>query len=958
MATYQRSDLAFPVGAFDLFSMSEGSGVAQSDIPSLVLANLGTVIDALLAPGGTNIDLNLVDGTILRLTGTWTIGGTFLNPTASGSLTGVLRMTSGGDALETISNSSVPFDVSYDVLTPANSVFNFPTIAQTIAGNDTVLGGALNDYLKAFDGEDQLDGKGGNDRMAGGTGTDTYAVDSATDIIIEAKDAGIADRVNTTVNYTLAPDVEVEVLAAASAAASISINLTGNNLANKVIGNDRNNILDGGGDADELHGLGGDDTYRVDADGDQIVDTAGNDTVKALVSYTLAASVAVETLKTDNDTGTTSIDLIGNNLVNTVIGNAGDNTLNGGGAADKLQGLGGDDTYLVDDAGDEITDSDGDDTVNASVGYALAANVAIETLSTNNATATTVINLTGNNLGNSVIGNAGDNTLDGGGAADDLQGLGGNDTYVVDNALDKIADTAGADTVKASVNYVLAAGVAVETLRTINDAATTLINLTGNNLVNTVIGNAANNILDGGVAADTMQGLGGNDTYIVNSTGDVVTEALGGGIDLIKSSATKILAANVENLTLTGTAVINGTGNSLVNIINGNTASNILDGGAGADRLIGGGGNDTYVVDSADVVVDVSGIDTCTSKTTRSLLSFTTVEKLTLSGTAAINGTGNALANTITGNGAANILDGGAGVDILKGGAGNDTYVLSNGTDKVADTAGIDTITSTVTRSLATFTTIEKLTLLGTAAAGTGNGLANTITGNGAANILDGGAGVDILKGGAGNDTYVLSNGTDKVTDTAGIDTITSTMTRSLATFTTIEKLTLLGTAATGTGNGLANTITGNGANNKLSGMVGNDILLGGIGSDVLVGGVGKDTMTGGTGLDDFDFNLVTEMGKTAATRDVIKDFALGDDIDLSTIDANGAALGHTFSFLAAKGAAFTGVAGQLRWFQENPIGLASDKTIVAGDINGDRVADFQIELTGLKALTAADFVL
>ena len=70
--------------------------------------------------------------------------------------------------------------------------------------------------------------------------------------------------------------------------------------------------------------------------------------------------------------------------------------------------------------------------------------------------------------------------------------------------------------------------------------------------------------------------------------------------------------------------------------------------------------------------------------------------------------------------------------------------------------------------------------------------------------------------------------------------------------------------------------------------------------------------MTGGTGLDDFDFNLVTEMGKTAATRDVIKDFALGDDIDLSTIDANGAALGHTFSFLAAKGAAFTGVAGQL----------------------------------------------
>ena len=137
----------------------------------------------------------------------------------------------------------------------------------------------------------------------------------------------------------------------------------------------------------------------------------------------------------------------------------------------------------------------------------------------------------------------------------------------------------------------------------------------------------------------------------------------------------------------------------------------------------------------------------------------------------------------------------------------------------------------------------------------------------------------------------MLSNGTDKVTDTAGIDTITSTITRSLATFTTIDKLTLLGTAAiNGTGNGLANTITGNGKNNTLSGVTGNDTLMGGIGNDtlrqagtakgdagndVLVGGVGKDTMTGGAGLDDFDFNAVTEMGKTAATRDVITDFTL-----------------------------------------------------------------------------------
>jgi serralysin len=85
----------------------------------------------------------------------------------------------------------------------------------------------------------------------------------------------------------------------------------------------------------------------------------------------------------------------------------------------------------------------------------------------------------------------------------------------------------------------------------------------------------------------------------------------------------------------------------------------------------------------------------------------------------------------------------------------------------------------------------------------------------------------------------------------------------------------------------------------------------------------------------------------------VIVDFGVGDDIDLSTIDANDAAAGNTaFSFLTASGAAFTGVAGQLRW--QN----FSSLTLVEGDINGDRVADFQIQLTGSKNLTAVDFIL
>ena len=92
----------------------------------------------------------------------------------------------------------------------------------------------------------------------------------------------------------------------------------------------------------------------------------------------------------------------------------------------------------------------------------------------------------------------------------------------------------------------------------------------------------------------------------------------------------------------------------------------------------------------------------------------------------------------------------------------------------------------------------------------------------------------------------------------------------------------------------------------------------------------------------------------------MITDFLPGTDrMDLSTIDANGAAAGNTaFSFLATKGAAFTGVAGQLRWLQENPAGTANDKTIVEGDVDGNSAADFQIELKDLKTLTAGDFIL
>ncbi|MDJ0500832.1 MAG: bluetail domain-containing putative surface protein, partial [Nostocales cyanobacterium LE14-WE4] len=160
--------------------------------------------------------------------------------------------------------------------------------------------------------------------------------------------------------------------------------------------------------------------------------------------------------------------------------------------------------------------------------------------------------------------------------------------------------------------------------------------------------------------------------------------------DTLTASVTTTLPANVENLTLTGTAAINGTGNAGNNVITGNGANNILDGGTGIDTLIGGAGNDIYIVDSAtDTITELAngGTDTIQSSVTFTIATLANIENLTLTGTGAINGIGNAANNVITGNSANNILDGGTGIDTLIGGAGND--ILTGGLGKDTLTGGL-----------------------------------------------------------------------------------------------------------------------------------------------------------------------------------------------------------------------------------------------------------------------------
>jgi len=317
-------------------------------------------------------------------------------------------------------------------------------------------------------------------------------------------------------------------------------------------------------------------------------------------------------------------------------------------------------------------------------------------------------------------------------------------------------------------------------------------NLTGNRYSNTLIGNNGNNILNDGSSGypDTMIGGLGDDTYVVNNPSDVVIEAAGAGNDVIQSSVTYTLSANVENLTLTGVRNINGTGNVLNNIITGNTGDNLLDGGSGADTIAGSLGNDTYVVDNTgDVVIENEneGTDLVQSSTTYTL--GDNIENLTLTGTANINGTGNALDNVLTGNSGSNVLvgdlgndtiNGGAGADTMAGGAGNDVYFVDTAGDVITENAneGVDTVQSLISYNLGA--NIENLTLIGTANINaTGNNSDNTLIGNNCNNVLsgdagndyeNGGAGMDILNGDDGNDTLVGGFGNDTLNGGAGDD--------------------------------------------------------------------------------------------------------------------------------------------------------------------------------------------
>jgi uncharacterized protein (TIGR01370 family) len=287
----------------------------------------------------------------------------------------------------------------------------------------------------------------------------------------------------------------------------------------------------------------------------------------------------------------------------TLIGGGGADSLNGGSDADRMEGGTGSDSYLVDDAADVVVEhaGGGNDTVYTNVSYQLAAGAEVETLTAYDRTATTAMNLNGNEFGQAIYGTNGVNALIGGGGADVMAGFGGDDAYLVDSADDVVTELAGQgnDTVYTTVSYALGAGSSIETLSAYDRTTTNALTLTGNALANTIYGNDGADGLKGGGGADNFYGMGGNDTYLVDSD-DHVFEAIGGGNDIVFTTGSFALGhwyeAEVETLSVydrTTTNALNLLGNELANTIYGNEGNNVIDGLDGNDIIYLLGGADT-----------------------------------------------------------------------------------------------------------------------------------------------------------------------------------------------------------------------------------------------------------------------------------------------------------------------------------------------------------------------------
>jgi Ca2+-binding RTX toxin-like protein len=741
-----------------------------------------------------------------------------------------------------------------------------------------------------------------------------------------------------------------------------------------TIGNDNirgtdgiDTIHDGGGGNDALDGKGGNDVITVTGGMDAVNGGAeyfeGYDTL--VVDYS-AKTLAVTTLAANAGYAAGAGDKVTMKNIErvSVMGGSGDDSLRGMDSRDTLLGGAGDDTLDGGDGGDTMEGGDGVDTVTYADFETKGEGVDVDLALNRAQFGITVDRLVGIErvIGtkgyDTLDGGAGDDTLYGGNADDTMSGgSGGADLLFGDRGFDTLRSTGGADTLDGG---------------------------SGDDQI-TITSGAGARVVHGGTGTDLLTA-----DFSASASG-VVTTAGG----YANGAGASVIYDGIETLFVRG-----GTGNDS---LKGAKANDSLFGGGGKDTIDGGKGDDSVVITDGlakggvgtdRLAVNYSAVST--SVTTLANGGFTDGVRTVLhSGFELLFITGGSVADTLTGGDSTDTLTGNAGNDSLSGGKGADKLIGGLGNDtldggKDFDTADYTGIAGAVTVDLSLAGVQDTggggLDLLLAIENLTGGSGADTLTGDKWANSLVGGAGADTLSGGAGNDFLdagvSFTNTGNRLDGGAGDDSVRAaegTGADTLEGGSGIDTLILLPigfdssppgkvdlaiSAAQDTGSGMDtitgfenvlgafgnDTIWGSAEANRLDGAEGDDSLSGRGGADTLVGGLGADVLSGGAHGDRFVYLALDDSRAGVGFGvDLITDFAAGDLVDLSAIDADASSSGtdQAFTFVAA----FNGHAAQATLAYDG----GANVTTMRGDVDGDGVGDFELKITG--HIAAGDFV-